>query len=285
MYNITTNDSGNISMSRFNEKGIQRIQFFLISLCIHLAALLAFGFIVMENTYQVRESVAVQMIKAPREVRKIRHNIIKAKNPATLDHQMPEMAQYNLQTLINPSNVDSQNISETIPMYQYEPLDAKSERISPKLALAKQIVSPLKPVVMKPKPYVSQESIFDLRQPFEKVLQKPSFDFHSPDDAESTLILRNFLDLVSQRIKKTKRYPALALDAGIEGRVVVRFTILKDGTLDQDLQMVKSSGTEILDNAALAAIKAAAPFPAIPPSLGRDKLRIELPMDFNLTES
>ncbi len=75
------------------------------------------------------------------------------------------------------------------------------------------------------------------------------------------------------------------MDARLEGRVVVRFTILQDGGLDEHLQLVKSSGAEILDNAAIAAIKSAAPFPALPQQLRRERLHVELPMSFYLAES
>ena len=94
--------------------------------------------------------------------------------------------------------------------------------------------------------------------------------------------LRDFLQIVSGKIEKSKRYPKWATDIGLEGKAVIRFTILQDGTLDRNILLVSSSGSEILDDAAIAAIRNAAPFPALPRALGREWLQIELPMDFRL---
>lgn len=269
------------------EKIIQKFQFFLISIIIHLAALAIFGAIVLENTFQVREVVVVQMLKNPKETQKIRENFLKTHNYAILERQTPDMIKYAPQKLINPIDINAHNNTDIIPVYQYDLPNTKPAIASPKLEPIKPVIPTPKAVVTtsKPKPYVSQENVFSLRQTFETATQKPSLSFHSLDDSGSKVILRNFLELVSHRIDKAKRYPSWALDAGIQGRIIIRFTILKDGTLEHELQVVKSSGAEILDNAAIAAIRAAAPFPAIPPSLGREKLKIELPLDFKLTES
>jgi protein TonB len=98
-------------------------------------------------------------------------------------------------------------------------------------------------------------------------------------------VMRSFLRTIGRKIEKSKRYPKWAMDTGLEGKVVIRFTVLRDGSLGEEFLLVRSSGTEILDNAAIAAIKEAAPFPALPRSLGRERLQIELPMDFQLVES
>jgi protein TonB len=98
-------------------------------------------------------------------------------------------------------------------------------------------------------------------------------------------ILRDFLKIVSRKIERSKRYPRWAMDTGLEGRVVIRFTILQDGTLCEEILLVSSSGTEILDNAAISAVRNAAPFPTLPEELSREWLQVELPMSFHLTRS
>ena len=75
------------------------------------------------------------------------------------------------------------------------------------------------------------------------------------------------------------------MDASIEGKVVIRFIILQDGRLCEEILLVSSSGAEILDNAAISAVRNAAPFPALPKELRREQLQVELPMSFHLTRS
>lgn len=61
-------------------------------------------------------------------------------------------------------------------------------------------------------------------------------------------------------IDRTLEYPRVARRNGIQGRTVLEFTLLKNGAI-RDLVVRESSGHPILDQAALAAVRRAAPFP------------------------
>lgn len=65
---------------------------------------------------------------------------------------------------------------------------------------------------------------------------------------------------VHARIAKTaaNNYPQMAIDRNIHGRVGYKLTLTPDGTLVK--YEIRSSGSDILDRAAEAALKAAAPF-------------------------
>ena len=54
-------------------------------------------------------------------------------------------------------------------------------------------------------------------------------------------------------LKKNVKYPQLALDKSIEGRVLVKFTIKKDGTID-DIRVIKGVDS-ILDEEAIRVVK------------------------------
>jgi protein TonB len=71
-------------------------------------------------------------------------------------------------------------------------------------------------------------------------------------------------------------YPAPAIKAGTKGTVELGFTILIDGSV-QNVQITLSSGHEILDNAAIETIYAAAPFR--PPPV---ELKIIIPIVYSL---
>jgi periplasmic protein TonB len=67
----------------------------------------------------------------------------------------------------------------------------------------------------------------------------------------------------------------------IIGTAVVRFTVDANGGI-AGRKITKSSGTKALDDAALASIEKAAPFPPIPKTLGQNQLEISVPFKFTV---
>jgi TonB family protein len=63
-------------------------------------------------------------------------------------------------------------------------------------------------------------------------------------------------------IERTKNYPRLARERGIEGVVRLRFRINPEGAIEK-IEIVESSGSEILDNASVRAVYRAAPLPVV----------------------
>jgi TonB family protein len=68
---------------------------------------------------------------------------------------------------------------------------------------------------------------------------------------------------------------------GKQGRVVLEFTILRDGTVP-DLTLRAGSGTESLDGAALASIRMSSPFPSLPPEFPGQDIRLRFIYLYNL---
>ncbi|MBA2849008.1 energy transducer TonB [Thermosulfuriphilus ammonigenes] len=93
--------------------------------------------------------------------------------------------------------------------------------------------------------------------------------------------LRNYLALIRDRVEAAKRYPLVARMRGEEGSVRVAFSISPRGEL-LTLELLKSSGHRLLDQAALSAIKKAAPFPPPPPPYEQKGLRLFLKLNFQL---
>ena len=67
---------------------------------------------------------------------------------------------------------------------------------------------------------------------------------------------------------------------GRQGKVLVRFTITKDGSL-QKFEITMQSGTEALDKAAVAGISASQPFPPLPPEFRAGWIRLQLTFRYN----
>ncbi len=86
---------------------------------------------------------------------------------------------------------------------------------------------------------------------------------------------------IRQAIDAHKHYPRMARRLGLEGRVVVSFTVKADGRL-AETRVIESSGSEILDEAALEAVRQAAPFPPFPAGIERRQWVFTLPLAFTL---
>ncbi len=86
-------------------------------------------------------------------------------------------------------------------------------------------------------------------------------------------VLAPFTKIIESWIEAQWEYPDLAKNYGLQGRVTVEFTVLQTGHIDL-LAVVRSSGSNLLDEEAVRAIKAAAPFPPIPRSIAANRLRI-----------
>jgi protein TonB len=65
------------------------------------------------------------------------------------------------------------------------------------------------------------------------------------------------------------------------GTAVVRVTVKSDGEL-VDHRIVKSSGSKVLDDAALASIEKASPFPEIPDEVGEETIQVSVPFKFSV---
>ncbi|SDX50166.1 TonB family protein [Marinobacter mobilis] len=76
-------------------------------------------------------------------------------------------------------------------------------------------------------------------------------------------------------------YPRRAQRLGQEGTPVVRFSFDRSGTL-VDWRLEEGSGYNLLDQAALDLLKAAAPLPAIPDDMSGTRFSFTLPVRFHL---
>lgn len=93
------------------------------------------------------------------------------------------------------------------------------------------------------------------RQPKKITIQKSTLaNSVSKGDNASTL-----LSLLHAAIQQQQHYPLSAQQMERQGRVTVAFRLFADGKISQ-LHVAHSSGTDSLDQAALSAVQAAAPF-------------------------
>ena len=91
----------------------------------------------------------------------------------------------------------------------------------------------------------------------------------------------DYLDRLRRWLNKFKHYPKDAEDKKQEGKLVVSFTILRDGTV-RDAQIEHGSGVPALDEAALQMLRDASPVPPLPETYRPDQAAIALPVDYSL---
>jgi protein TonB len=78
---------------------------------------------------------------------------------------------------------------------------------------------------------------------------------------------------IKRAIEVVWQYPELALRYGLQGRLLLEFSILGNGDLES-AKIVRSSGSNLLDEEALRAVKSAAPFGPIPPWIGKNRIDV-----------
>lgn len=94
----------------------------------------------------------------------------------------------------------------------------------------------------------------------------------------------SYARIIKEALMAQWQYPQQAKENLVEGRTFLLFTLSRDGTL-QDLQIIDSSGYKVLDDEAIRAVKAAAPFPAFPGSVTVARLHIKANFDYRLTDT
>lgn len=91
----------------------------------------------------------------------------------------------------------------------------------------------------------------------------------------------DYLDAVRRWVNGFRKYPDEAVKQKQEGTVGLGFKFARDGTV-LDAWIEKSSGYPLLDQAALAMIRAASPIPKVPDQYKGDTLTLVMPENFRI---
>jgi periplasmic protein TonB len=99
--------------------------------------------------------------------------------------------------------------------------------------------------------------------------------------AQDYLTPQSYLEMVKLKIERNKEYPEKAKTRQIQGRVTVHFVITAEGEL-KTAQITKSSMHATLDDAAVKAVKNAAPFPKPPARFFKGEIPMTITVVFEL---
>ena len=98
--------------------------------------------------------------------------------------------------------------------------------------------------------------------------------------APGNAAVSNYPGKVASRLRRALRYPAAAKRQRLRGQVRVSFVVSASGAVSS-VRVVSSSGSSVLDTAALETVHRAAPFPAIPKGAGRSSWPFTVPLAFS----
>jgi protein TonB len=254
---------------------IPYLRFFAVSVAVHLTM-----FLIVYPARPVRvgkqEKISVSLLETPAKIQPetakkieaaptpIPAPVRRARKPATIAKKDPPPA--HAKTQAAPAER-----GEEKPLARAESAPAAAPKPPP-----------------EPPAIVPEESVVAERPlPTVKELLPPltwSADSRS-DNAPISLNTRDplyvsYFTKIKQLIESHWQYPELALRYGLQGRLFLEFTVGADGRLER-LRMVRSSGSQLLDEEALRAIKAAAPFPPIPRWIQPNPLPISAAMEYH----
>jgi protein TonB len=132
-----------------------------------------------------------------------------------------------------------------------------------------------------PSPELSAETFIEITEEQQAALpvQEAASDTgkQQADAAEKNAYIKKNYGYIQRRIRDKLIYPSQARRAGMQGLAEVLFTIHLDGSVS-GVSLYVSSGQAMLDQAALEAVYAAAPFKPPPPSV----LKMVIPVSFKL---
>jgi protein TonB len=98
-------------------------------------------------------------------------------------------------------------------------------------------------------------------------------------EAPEPATVSNYPGNVASTLRRALRYPLEAAGRRLKGEVLVAFTVLADGNVSR-IRVVRSSGSPILDMAAVETVRRVAPFPAIPAEAARENWSLTVPLVF-----
>lgn len=187
-----------------------------------------------------------------------------------------------------PAEQRPKQTQETEPPPDAPPEPQQTEAVTPKPAPAPR-PRPVakKPVAAPPPP---------AREPVETKAQTPPEESEpepvqtamaatelrpAPDHGLIASLEDAYRAALRQAIEANKFYPKRASRLRREGSVIVDFTVDRDGRI-HDVRVHRSSGTQMLDQAAVEAVKRLGRFQPIPPEIPRDLWSLQIPMDYQL---
>lgn len=111
--------------------------------------------------------------------------------------------------------------------------------------------------------------------------QAPATPAAAPRTAQQVALREAYKAALLAAIERHKAYPNRAKRRGIEGRARVAFRVMADGRVT-DIRLTESSGSKLLDKAALSALRQVKDLPPLPAALQLSEWDLAVPIVFEI---
>ena len=187
--------------------------------------------------------------------------------PGPQQPEPPAEAQEKRSLPTEPKVVELEAIPQTRPLPE------------PEVALPRPVEEPKPAVPDKPaeQPAVPETAVATAPSSIEQQADRPAGPAVGRTPAVSAEAVSSWQRLLIARIEQFKRYPRQARSA--EGVASVAFTIDRKGRV-LSTRVVRSSGSEVLDDDAVALVRRAEPLPAPPGGIGEEQLTLIAPIRY-----
>ena len=199
------------------------------------------------------------------------------KAPLKMHAAGPELAVFSVPDLSQPLEQAPPTPPEQQEQPPVPPQIVKPEVTVTKSELPAPYVVPVADPVPLPRPQIAvPQPVAAPPQPAAPAAAAPP-----APSAQTRKQEQNYYATLMDWLNRKRKYPPEAKKARQQGVVVVKFTIDRQGNV-LDAVIKKSSGHALLDQETLNLMRRASPLPAIPDSLGKDRLTISLPIEYSL---
>jgi protein TonB len=256
----------------------------ILSLVLHGVGALVLSVIVVSQRQHLGAIFSAEMIEAP-----------KAKPQIVKRRMAPRPPMEQRVTTVKELPVVAQSVPTTaLPVVAFSAPVFSNDAASSMIRVVQTVAAPppviparfadVKPTIAAPQmmtfPTVAISERFDVT-PFQPTAGLTTFVSSVASDRRLADPLETLKNEVRKRVQQAQRYPRLAQANGVEGQTRVEFTLRRDGTLET-VEVVKPSGSTALDDAAVAAVRDAAPFPPLPEDQRGDRIQFLLDVVFRL---
>lgn len=222
------------------------------------------------------KTVRLEFFLASNDVAALRHTLPTVKaSPVSRPQPMPKPRQKTVAHIL-PKPIKRIKWKPDVPGLPAKPV-AHVERPPQKVEVSLRHEN-----VAKPSPAGTQTASVHSQQ---NEITKNTEQSKQPDSLSQKgkrALLVNYLNLIEKKIEREKHYPYWARSNGVQGRVSVRFVLAPDGKISL-VRVSRSSGTDCLDQAAVDAVRNAAPMPRPPHGILLRPKVMELTIVFQLT--
>lgn len=282
--------------------------FVLLSVCMHLAVFAGRGLLpdkeqkiippnppievsFIEPKFEKEKGKSIVVDVPPPEIKEKPNSVDLLSNADSRAHAnvaKVKADEYSNNKTVIPKAFTAPVPEKTLPVPEKKKKPAPKKPVEPE-PLEKGIIEPPKSSepeevkVEEKKPAPPQKSAYALLDGFDaekyasldtKNKNATNADDNKPislDTTETKYV--SYFARIKRQIERVWIYPLEAAQRGISGELTLRFQISREGNL-MGVVMIDKSGHEILDIAALKAVRGAAPFYPIPSTIDRDSLTI-----------